>query len=169
VERIMQPRIFRQLGAGAAMLAACQACYNYVPVETPAPSVGERVAFEITDKGRVSLADRFGPGIAEIEGRVLDNEPNDYVINVYRVSQINGQSAMWSGERTQLSRDFVGSVRERQLSRARTAALVGGIAAGVVLLTAKGMAGSYSGTPEPQPGPGPVSVRIPFRLRLLIP
>jgi hypothetical protein len=155
--------------AASSVMCATQACYTYVRTETPTPPVGERVALEITDRGRVSLADRFGPGIAEIEGRVLDDQTNDYVINVYRVSQVNGQSAMWSGEETHVSRDFVGSVRTRQLSKVKTGLLIGGIGAGLALLAAKGLSGTYTGTPDPQPNPGPVSVRIPARFVLRIP
>jgi hypothetical protein len=155
------PFAFR-LGVCAASLAAAQACYNYVPVET-APSVGERVAFEITDRGRVQLADRFGPGIESIDGRVLEINPTDYVINVYRVMQINGSSAIWTGEQSRIGRDVVGSIRRRELSKGRTALLVGGIAAGVIALTARGLAGSGNDAPDSGPTtPPPQSIRIPI-------
>jgi len=155
-------RTTMMLGAVTTVLSTVQACYNYVPLETSAPPVGERVAFEITDRGRVGLSDRFGPGIAEIEGRVVQNQTNDYVIDVFRVSQINGQSAIWSGEEARLNRDFVGSVRGRQFSKVRTAALVGGIAVGVGILASRALSGSFSGSATPEPPPGPTSILIPF-------
>lgn len=157
----MPHSLLLRLSVCAAASFAAQACYNYVPLEST-PPIGDRVALEITDRGRVALADRFGPGIESIEGRLLENQPNEYVISVSRVTQISGSSAIWSGEQTHVSRELVGSVRRRELSKARTALLVGGIAAGVVALAAHGLAGSGSEKPETSPLPPPASVRIPI-------
>ena len=155
-----------RLGVAAAALSATQACYNYVPLETTTPPVGERIAFEISDRGRVGLSNRFGPGLAQIEGTLVGNQGNDYVINVYRVSQISGSSAIWSGEETRLDREYVGQVRSRQLSKLRTGLLIGGLAAGVALLTAQGLSGTFSGAPDPAPPVQPANLRIPFRIPL---
>ena len=144
-----------------ALLSSTTACYDYVRVET-APSSGERVAFEISDRGRVALADRFGPGLAEIEGTLAGAQGDQYVINVRRTAQIDGTSSTWSGEETRINRDFVGSVRTRKLSTVRTALLVGAVVAGVGALTLAGVAGSFSEsetTPEPKT---PASLRIPI-------
>lgn len=144
-----------------ALLSSTTACYDYVRVET-SPPAGERVAFEISDRGRVALADRFGPGLAEIEGTLASAQGDQYVINVRRTAQIDGTSSTWSGEETRINRDFVGSVRTRKLSKVRTALLIGGVVAGVGVLSFAGLAGSLSEsevTPDPKT---PASVRIPI-------
>jgi hypothetical protein len=146
----------------AVLVPLLQACYTYVPLTSPTPEVGETFAFEISDQGRVGLAQRFGPGLKEVEGRIVANESSDYVINVFRVSQISGESSQWSGETTRINRDYVTGVRARQLSRGRTAlAIAGGAAVAVVLIASRGLFGSYSHSPdEPTPEP-PISGRIP--------
>ena len=147
-------------------LFAAQACYDYVPVET-APTTGARVALVVTDQGRVSLADRFGPGIATIDGQLVGVQDSNYIINVYRVSQISGSHALWTGEQSHINRALVGMVRLRQLSFWRTAALVGVAAAGAVALAAGGLSAagsqpdSTSGTTKP-----PLSNRIPLTIRI---
>jgi hypothetical protein len=35
------------------------------------PAVGEKVAFDVNDAGRVALGGSLGPEIAQIEGRVV--------------------------------------------------------------------------------------------------
>lgn len=162
----MMPSMARLIGCAALFLAA--GCYDYVQVET-APPAGRRVALEISDKGRVALGERFGPGLAEIEGTLLESRGSEYVLEVRRVAQIGGSSADWSGEETHVSRDFVGSVRKRELSKWRTGLLVAGVAGGVIALTARGLAGSLSESDQQSSNPPPVSLRIPLRIPLHLP
>src|SRR5262249_41749918 len=123
------------------LLPALGACYEYKPIMTEPPPVGETVALEVTDQGRVSLAERFGPGLAEIQGRVVSNQGNEYVVNVYRVSQVNGESAAWSGEVTRINQAFIGSVKGRQLSPLRTTLLAVVGAAGLYFIATRGLGG----------------------------
>jgi hypothetical protein len=148
----------------AAVLLALQACYTYAPLATPAPAPGETYVFDISDRGRVDLAERFGTGLTEIEGRLAGVENAQYLINVFRVSHINGQTAQWSGEASRISRDNVGTVRGRKLSRGRTALVVaGGTAAIVAILASTGLLGNWTGDPEGRgDGEPPISVRIPL-------
>jgi hypothetical protein len=164
----MTCRLVLRLAFALPVMAAAQACYNYVPLEST-PTVGERMSFEITDRGRVDLSNRFGPGLASIEGRLLESEPNEYVIDVFRVSQVSGSSAIWSGEQTRVNRSLVATVRKRELSKVRTGLLVAGVAAGAVAIAARGMGGSYSAQNDSTPARTPISVRIPFRIPLRFP
>lgn len=148
--------------AGGLLLPAAQACYDYQRVET-APPPGERVSLEITDRGRVALGDRFGPGLATVEGTLVAQDGGDYVIRVARVTQVAGSSALWSGEETRLNHDYVGTLRTRTLSKLRTTLLVGGIAAGVVALSIGGLSGVFSEAEKTPDVPPPSSIRIPVR------
>lgn len=143
--------------AGLLALAWLSGCYTYVPVESSTPPVGETVSFEITDRGRVSLAERMGTGIRSIEGRVMGAEGDQYVVSVFRVASIDGQSSAWSGETIRLDRDFVSRAHERRLSKSRSwlaAAVMTGVIVAVVTTT--GLAGFFDDDdielpPEPNP------------------
>ncbi len=154
-----------RFSVGCMALAAVQACYDYVPVATMPPA-GERVSLAITDQGRVSLANRFGPGIATIDGTLVGVQDSNYIINVFRVSQISGSDALWTGEKSYINRGLVGTVRTRHLAVWRTAALVGAIV-GVAALAAGGL--SAGGT-EPEASSDstkpPQSTRIPLTIRI---
>lgn len=159
----MSLKLYR-FAALAAVFVTLGACYEYRPIETQTPPAGEQVALEITDQGRVGLSPRFGPGIAEIQGKMVSLQGSEYVINVYRVAQITGESAAWSGESTRIDRSFVGSVRGRQLSGLRTSLFT--IVAGGALyyLVSRTLAGSFSGGHEDPEPPPPISNRIPIIL-----
>lgn len=147
--------------AGLLALVWLPSCYTYVPVESPTPPVGETVSFEITDRGRVGLAERMGSGIRSIEGRVIGAEGDRYVVNVFRVATIDGTSSAWSGETIRLERDFVSRARERQLSRSRTW-LAAAVATGVivVLVTQTGLSGFFDAEEDPDPiDPDPTDAR----------
>lgn len=147
--------------ACSALLPLVTACYEYTALETRTPPVGETVAFGITDQGRVSLSERFGSGLSEIQGRVLSNSGNEYVVNVFRVSQINGQSAAWSGETTRIDRSFVGTIKGRKLSPVRTTLISVVGATALYLLVSRQLFGSFSGGNTPETPAPPVSTRIP--------
>src|SRR5690242_21788213 len=83
----MSLKLYRR-AAYAALIVILGGCYEYRPIETQSPPAGEQVALQITDQGRVGLSQRFGPGLAEIQGKMVSLQGSDYVINVYRVAQI---------------------------------------------------------------------------------
>jgi hypothetical protein len=148
----------------AALLPALQACYEYRPMATVTPPVGETVAFQFTDQGRASLAERFGPGLSEIQGRVVSNQGPEYVVNVYRVSHIGGASAAWSGEESRINRSLVAGIKGRRLSPTRTALLSAVSATALYFLVGRELVGSFTGGREETPPDPPASNRRPLRL-----
>lgn len=139
-------------------LLAAAGCYTYVPLETANPPVGETMSFQITDRGRVGLAESFGSGLVQVEGRLTSVDTRDYVMDVFRVAQLDGTRSMWSGERVRLNKEFVGQVQRRQLSRKRTFALAGAITLGVTALVAsKSLIGVFSGDPNEKPPDDPIA------------
>ena len=137
---------------------AAGGCYTYVPLETDSPPVGETMAFQITDRGRVGLAERFGSGLVRVEGRLTGVDTRDYVMDVFRVAQLDGTRSTWSGENVRLEKEFVGQVLRRQLSRKRTFALAGAITVGVAALFAsKSLIGAFSGDSDDEPPDDPIS------------
>jgi hypothetical protein len=159
--------------SGVLLFVTASACYEYRPLETAAPVVGEPVALQITDRGRVQLSERFGPGLAEVRGRLVSNSDNQYVVNVDRVWEINGASTAWSGEETRLDQSFVGMVKGRQLSTTRSV-LLGGLGAGLaVFMATRSLQGHFRQDPDTTTLPDPplsnrrpgIRVRIPLNIR----
>jgi hypothetical protein len=141
---------------GVAALAVLAACHKYVAVEAATPPVGETIAFHISDRGRVGLQDRLGPGVARIEGRMMGTENDVFLISVAGVEQLNGTNTPWSGEVVRLERDFVERVQRREFSRSRTLLLAGGLSAAVaVFIASRGFEAIFgdddSGPVDPPP------------------
>ena len=117
-----------------AAVPALHGCYSYVPVDTSTGTpVGERLAFDITDQGRAALADRLGPGVIRVEGSLRELDANSYVMSVWGLSQIGTGLVRWSGKNVRISKEYVSSVRKRELSKGRTYLTVGGISVGLFL------------------------------------
>jgi hypothetical protein len=93
----------------------------------------------------------MGPGIEQIEGRLLDQDNGSYLVAVSAVRLVRGGEQVWSGEQVRLNRDYIAMVYERRLSVARSAALgavgVGGLAAFLASLNL------FGGGAEEQPPP----------------
>lgn len=120
------------------VLAVSVGCHRYVSVDASVPPVGEPVALDISDEGRVALRDRIGPGVDRIEGRMVGVDGNEYLVSVSHIEQLNGPRSPWAGEVMRLDRGLVDRVQRREVSTTRTLALVGGIAAGVAILIVSG-------------------------------
>lgn len=145
------------------MLPVLQACYTYAPVQTTTPPVGETVLLQISDRGRVGLGERLGPGVAHIEGRVTQTNGDEYAINVFQVAYINGERSMWSGELVRLDRDFVAQLQERKLSKSRTWIAAGAATVAVTaFMASRGLLGFWTGDPEQPTTEPPVSLRFGF-------
>ena len=124
-------RLLRSVGLifTGALLAGC---YTLRPAGGATVTPGEVVALDINDQGRVALGGAIGPEIARIEGRLVGNDPEEYLLSVRRLEFLRGGEQSWAGERVRIRRDFVGNVYERQLSRSRSYTLATVIVAGAV-------------------------------------
>ena len=98
-------------------------CYTLQPARGVTPTVGEKVAFDVNDAGRVALGGSLGPEIAQIEGRVVEHNSGEYVLAVSNVTLLRGGQQVWTGEQVRIKSDYVTSTYERRFSRGRTAAI----------------------------------------------
>lgn len=118
-----------------AMLALTQSqtgCYVYVPAGSGiAP--GTRMAYTLTDRGRVALSDQVGSGVYRLEGTVLEQNGSTFVLGMSRVRSIDGTSSRWAGERVTMDQEHVSTSFERRLSKQRTAMAIGAAVVGVTL------------------------------------
>lgn len=152
---------FRSLCVVIGVVPAALGCYTYAPLDTSTGvQAGEHVAVEITDRGRAELSDRLGSGVFRLEGTLTRTDSVDLVMNVWRVRQIQGPTAQWSGESVRLRREYASSVQTRTLNRARTFLVAGAAVAGLVVFTREfGLFGFATGGDDPGEPPPPVSSR----------
>ena len=132
-----------------------QACYVYTPLYGSAPAQGGRYTFQITDQGRVGLADRLGSGVEEVEGTLVGQDSDAYLVSVTGVKTIDAGASHWSGERVAIREGYVGHVERRVYSTGRTlvAAGVAAAAVGAFIATRHIFGGGCGQTPKAPPPP----------------
>ncbi len=145
------------LAAAPTLLTGCYTYTRYdVPVTAPAAGTSPEVALEITDRGRVQLADSLGAGVVRIEGRLTGATSDVYQLNVRSVRYLRGDPVRWSGEPLSVPRENVAATYERRFSRTRTLLTAAGVLGGAVaLLLATDLIGRGNEDPGRRPLPDP--------------
>lgn len=150
---------YRLLAASgiAAFAASMAGCYTYPARPLSAVSPLAVVSAQISDVGRVALAEPVGSGVASIDGQVVQNGDTAIRLMVSQVRFLNGLSNKWQGQELTLRPLDVKSVSQRTYSRQRTVtAIILGAVAAAALFTV-GFTGLFSGEgnrdkpPEPPP------------------
>jgi len=145
--RARRARRKRVLASGLAALATLDSgCYTYRANTSAMAAPGLHVALDISDQGRVGLADQLGPGVTRIEGLITSADSQAYVISVAEISTIGGGSAHWTGEHVSVRPQFVSGIETREFSRSRTMLTIGAAVAaiGLFIVTRSLVAGGYS-------------------------
>ena len=141
-------RAGRMLAVAPFLATTLTGCYSYARVDgTPATApVGAEVAAEITDQGRVALADSLGPSPDRVEGRLITAGDSSITLAVSAVRSLRGERTNWTGERITLPRSSYSGLAQRRLSKGRTA-LAGFIVGGAIVALAAtlGITGSGEG------------------------
>ena len=121
------------IGSLAAVLSS-PSCYTYGAVRDGRLSPGTRAAFALNDRGRATLGEQIGPRVLQVEGTLLQDTGESYLIGVAAVRSIDGSKARWGGERITMSKGDVESIRSRTFSKGKTAIAIGGVVATVTVL-----------------------------------
>jgi hypothetical protein len=96
-------------------------CYDLEPVGTVTPATESRVAFDVTDAGRVALGGSMGPEIDQIEGYLKSADSSTYTVAVTTVRFLrDGGEQKWTGETVRLKREYVSRSYVRTLNKGRT-------------------------------------------------
>ena len=154
----------RAIGVTAALsvlATSTTACYSLRPVANVGVPLGSTVALDITDAGRLALGGSMGPEIGQIEGRLVDRNAAEYVLSVTGVRFLRGGEQVWNGERVSIKSDHVSTVRERYLSRGRTAILAGAAIGAVAFIVTRSITGNGQDIPGKTPGDTLGAIRIP--------
>lgn len=151
-------RIGRSLAALLLLSMQLAGCYTTRPV-AGMPEPGTTLILEISDRGRVELADRVGQSVEWIRGETRTASDSAYVVQVQSVRYLNGQITDWSGEQITVPASFVSRVRQRERSISRSLLLTGAVVAALVVLLVQvdllgGGSDNDRGNPDPEPNPG---------------
>jgi hypothetical protein len=153
----------RRVIAAAALLAAratalsaglwLSGCYTFVPLFPGAVRPGQEVAVEVSDSGRVALAERLGPELYRVEGRVVGVTPQDVALRVDAITNVGGSRNTWNGEQVSFRMEHLRTASEKKLSMGRTAVLAAlALGAAALIITQAELFGFGD---ERTPGPGP--------------
>jgi hypothetical protein len=137
--------------AWVSLALAVGGCYTLHPTYGVMPAVGERVAFDVNDAGRVALGGSIGPEIAQIEGQLLEQQGQELRLAVSTVRLLRGGEQVWRGESVTLRQEYLGTSYVKRLSPGRSIALgvvtIGGFTAFMLSTNLFGL-----GLDEPAPG-----------------
>jgi hypothetical protein len=142
---------------GLMMLPLLAGCYTMQPLvgSRPEPAPGTRLVIELTDAGRVAMANQMGPDVARFESRLVRQTDSAYVLSVSLVVGAWGAQTRWNGEQVALRTDYVRTIGERRFSAGRTTLAVAGATASAVafVLTRSLLGGGISTDPNDRPTP----------------
>ena len=141
-------------GLCALALALQIGCFSYLPVQSSPPAPAQQVGVVINDRGRVLLGDRVGASVDRIDGKIVSRQNGALVVDVYRVTDLRGNTATWTGERVSIPEEAILGYRARTLSKFKTFLLVGTIA--LAIISSLGKTLDLFGDPATErPGEGP--------------
>jgi hypothetical protein len=106
-----------------SLALAVGGCYTLHPTYGVMPAVGERVAFDVNDAGRVALGGSIGPEIAQIEGQLLEQQGEELRLAVSTIRLLRGGEQVWRGESVTLRQEYLGTSYVKRLSPGRSIAL----------------------------------------------
>ncbi len=145
----------RALGGLCALALALQiGCFSYLPVQSAPPVPAQQVGVVLNDRGRVLLGDRVGASVDRIDGMVVSRQDGSLVLDVYRVTDLRGNTATWTGERVSIPNEAILGYQARKFSKFKTFLLVGTIA--LAIISSLGKTLNLFGDPATErPGDGP--------------
>lgn len=124
-------------------------CHRYEPVTAATVATGSSVSVSLTDYGTANLGRLLGMGVGTIEGNLVTVSDSAYTIAVQLVRQRNGIETFWRGEQVAIPRVDVAEIRQRRISRSKSA-----LATVALLAAAYGAVEAFIGTGAGSPPPG---------------
>lgn len=126
-------------GLCAVAIALQIGCFSYLPVQSTAPEPAKEVGIVINDRGRALLGERVGSNVDRIDGKVISRQNGAMVVDVYRVTDLRGNTTTWTGERITIPEDAVLGYRARSFSKFKTLVLIGAMAFAVIATLGKSL------------------------------
>jgi hypothetical protein len=127
-------RITRRVALPGLLVGLVAGCYQYQPVEAPAPSIGEQVKVELTGAGQDRLQATRAIPFSELSGSVLSSSTQELLLRVELDSRRLGYGTGTVMDTIRVPREDVREVGVRTLSRNRSI-----FAAGVAVVAVAGI------------------------------
>lgn len=147
----------RRVPLGLMIVPFLAGCFTMQPLagSRPEPAPGTRLIIELTDAGRVAMANQMGPEVARFESRLVRQTDSAYVLSVSLVVGLWGAQTRWNGEQVNLRTDYVRTIGERRFSAGRTVLAAAGATASImaIVLTRNLLGGGNSTDPNDRPPP----------------
>lgn len=168
------PKLFAALMA-AGLLAG--GCYEYVPVPPAMPIAGQFVRTGISEQAASRLTSVLGPGVTQVHGMVLRQEPEaiSILVDTYVTARSGELNA--GNEPVLLQYPEIRDLSLKQISKKKSvlfgAAFIGGAVLTAAVFTDLGRVFSGQdgdGNPQPEMRAGsrlgaPIGIRIPIGVR----
>lgn len=113
-------RLMRRLALPGVFVGFAAGCYQYQPVQAPAPSIGERVRVELTGAGQDRLQATRAIPFSELSGSVLSSTTQEILLQVQLDSRRLGYGSGTVTDTVRVPRADVREVGVRTISRNRS-------------------------------------------------
>lgn len=146
-----------RLSVGVLVAAAVLqvACYNYLPLGRAGVVPSSYLAVTLSESGSDELARYLGPDALVVRGRYVGPTERGLALSVESVESRRGNIARWAGETVVVPGEYVRLVEQREVSRPKTALLVGAALLGFVVTYQTFGPGASGGIPESGVRPSP--------------
>lgn len=118
----------------AALAAALTGCHTYLPPQDQVPVLGREIAIELNDRGRLLVVPQLGEAVLRVQGTLVASTDSTVTMSVSRTVQLQGSSALWTGESVTIPITGVRGFRLREFSQKRSVAMAVGVAGALAVV-----------------------------------
>jgi len=140
----------RRAGLSVVALAtALTGCHTYLPPQDQVPVTGREIAVELNDRGRLLVVPQLGESVLRVHGTLVASTDSTVTMSVSRTVQLQGSSALWTGESVTIPVTGVRGFRLREFSQKRSVAMAVGVAGALAVVAPRlKIVGSGNGRPD---------------------
>jgi hypothetical protein len=125
----------RRAGLSVVALAtALTGCHTYLPPQDQVPVTGREIAVELNDRGRLLVVPQLGESVLRVHGTLVASTDSTVTMSVSRTVQLQGSSALWTGESVTIPVTGVRGFRLREFSQKRSVAMAVGVAGALAVV-----------------------------------
>ena len=140
----------RRAGLSVVALAtALTGCHTYLPPQDQVPVTGREIAVELNDRGRLLVVPQLGESVLRAHGTLVASTDSTVTMSVSRTVQLQGSSALWTGESVTIPVTGVRGFRLREFSQKRSVAMAVGVAGALAVVAPRlKIVGGGNGRPD---------------------
>ncbi|WP_337169407.1 hypothetical protein [Gemmatimonas aurantiaca] len=143
------------------MVSLTLGCYSTRPVVGTGIPAGTQVELQLTDAGRLAMAETLGSSADVVQGRLVSRDSAAWTVAVSSIQLLRGGQQVWSGEHLRIRPEHVALASERRFSRGRTAIVSAAVVGVIVGIVKSGLVGMGQEDGGPAPSDSVATVRIP--------